>query len=248
MPTTSTPRFKRGGRPHKVLASLAAHPDGLTSRQLAELHGADTGRPMLTRYGTALRTLRNTGHAIPAGTIPSGRRNTLAIVYQITNAGQRYLGTLEAPRPKPPERQRAGYLWVEDAARRNHAGESVHALSRAYKVDASTVRRALERHGVPVLQHVGNPRRNPRPEWAAEAAQRYRNGETRLSLCAVYGACDRRMIGILKEEGVILRSRRQVLQLLISARHHGEDPDRRQPDDAAPGRHDRIASAVPEDT
>lgn len=78
-----------------VLVSLATHPDWLTSRQLAELQGSDTTRRVLTRYGAALRTLRNVGYAIPTGTIPSGRQNTPAIIYQITDAGRKYIDTRE---------------------------------------------------------------------------------------------------------------------------------------------------------
>ena len=249
MPGTSTPRFKRGGRPHKILASLAAHPDGLTSRQLAGLHGSGTGQRMLTRYGTALRTLRNAGHVIPAGTMPSGRQNTPAIVYQITDAGREYLATLEAPKPKPPERQRAEYPWAEDAARRNHAGESVNALRQDYKVAAATVQRALERRGVPVLQHVERPRRHPQPEWAAEAAQRYRNGEPRSALCAAYKAGDREMTRALKAEGVVIRGLREALQLRASlARQREQQPGVQLPDGTPPSRHDRVLPAPPEAT
>jgi hypothetical protein len=231
MPATPAPPLKRGGRPHRVLALLAAHPDGLISRQLAELDGSGTGQRMLTRYGDALRALRDAGRVTAAGAIPSGRRNTLAIIYQVTDAGREYLAALEAPAPGPPERRRPEYPWAQEAARRNRAGESVTALGREYKVCAGTVRRALERRGIPVLRYGGKPRWRPQPEWAAEAARRYRDGEPRSALCTPCKVSDRRMTRVLTAEGVALRGRRETLRLRASpARQPGPQPDGQLPD------------------
>jgi DNA-binding PadR family transcriptional regulator len=221
------PRVRRDGRRHKILAALAAHPDGLISRQLAEQHGEDTGQQMLTRYGGALRALRDAGYARAARTVPSGRQNTPAIVYQITSAGREHLAAIEAPQPEPPERRRAEYPWAADAARRYQGGESARALARDFHVSPGTVQRVLERCGVQIQQRVGRPRRHPRPEWAAEAARRYRGGEPRSALCAAYKVCDRAMIRVLKAEGVTLRSPREAQRLWRRARQHELQPDAR---------------------
>jgi len=215
-----------GGRQYKVLVALASHPGGLTSRQLAERHGEDTGQAMLTRYGQVLRSLRDAGHARAAGTVPSGRRNSLAVIYQITGAGREHLAATAAPRPQPAPHGRAAYPWAAEAARRHQAGESPWALARDYRVSPGTVRRALERAGVPVRQRVERPRRHPSPGWAAEAARRYRHGEPRSALCAAYQVSDRAMIRVLTAEGIILRSRREARQLQAAADRAGADtPD-----------------------
>ncbi len=216
-----SPRTARRGLPLKVLAELAAHPDGLISRQLAELHGQDTGQPVMSRYGAALRVLRDAGYAAAAGTAPSGPRNTPAVVHRITGAGRRHLAAAGAPRPEPPARQYPQYPWEADAERRYLAGEQPGALVRDYGVRYEAVRRVLERRGVQIRDPVPRPHRHPRPGWAAEAARRYRSGETRMSLCAAYKVSDSEMTRILQGEGVVLRTKGEARRLFVSARRQG---------------------------
>lgn len=172
------------------------------------------------------------------GTVPSGRQNTPGIIYQITDAGRRLVAAIEAPRPEPPKRQRTEYVWAADAERRHLEGEAISALAANYHVSAQTVQRALERRGVQIRQRVERPRKHRQPEWGTDAAQRYRDGETRLRLCAAYQVSDSKMVRVLKAEGVTLRSAREVRRLTASAHRQGPEPD-----DTAPARLNRIVPA-----
>jgi hypothetical protein len=62
-----------------------------------------------------------------------------------------------------------------------------------------------------------------KPEWAAEAAQRYLSGETKAALCDAYHASNRKMIKVLTGEGVTLRSAREVKRLSDSIQRQQGD-------------------------
>jgi hypothetical protein len=192
MPAAPAPPLKRGGRPHRVLALLAAHPDGLISRQLAELDGSGTGQRMPTRYGDALRALRDRRNAgTPPPGVPVGRRGS-------------------APKP----RRRISY----------RTGAGIQGL----RCDSAACT-GTPRYPGPALRREAALA--PQPEWAAEAARRYRDGEPRSALCTACKVSDRRMTRVLQAEGVALRGLRETLRLRASpARQPGPQPDGQLPD------------------
>lgn len=151
---TPAPRFRRGGRPHKVLASLAAHPEGLTFCQLAGLHGCETGRPMLTRYGTALRTLRDEampsspGQYRPGGTIPrrTSTRSPTPAANTSTPSKRQYRNRPNASAPGT-----RGWKMPRGAIMQENSARPEPGPSGRFDDHPA---RALKRHGVPVLQHA----------------------------------------------------------------------------------------------
>jgi hypothetical protein len=140
----SSPRagvIQAGSRAHRVLAALAGHPEGLSSRQLAELHGENAGQRTLTKYGSVLRDARDSGYAEQAGTTPAAWQQPRQIVYRITDAGREALARAQATVPGEEDEEIAGAY---------RAGDGVPAIAAARGISPYKVREALRRQQVPL--------------------------------------------------------------------------------------------------
>lgn len=199
---------REGSARRRILARLC---DGsaMTARLLAEADGAAADQRVLTEYGQHLRALRDDGWVRLHERIPGACRRAPSLSYVITEAARQLMqqAAEAAARPRPPGLPPGVHAWDAEAAARYRAGETARALAAGLGANPGTVIRSLRRQGVPV--RVGAPPRprKPPPEWAAEAARRYRAGETRQALARVFKAGDRRLKAVLLAQGAELRGR-----------------------------------------
>lgn len=78
-----------------ALQSLAAHPGGLTARQVAELNGGDASRATIDAWRNALRDLLGQGRAVETARVPALSGSGTARVFEVTEKGHAVLVALD---------------------------------------------------------------------------------------------------------------------------------------------------------
>jgi uncharacterized protein (DUF433 family) len=209
-PHRPVPSLRDGTRGRAVLALLAGHPGGLPTTRCAAPDGGLEGKQVLVRTGEVLRRAEAAGWVARAGTAPGGWRQPPAVIWAITESGRAALGVAgqprRAPRPAQERPQQPEHAWAADAEKRARAGASVAVIARVHGVDVGTVRRALDRRGVPHGRAV------PLPGWAGDAKPRYHAGESASALASRYGVSHGKVRNVLKQQGVNIRDRKQAKQ------------------------------------
>jgi hypothetical protein len=107
-------------RPQRIFDALAAHPEGLSTPQIAELGGeviTESRQQALTHYGSILRYYERKGLIRRAGLAPGGWQRGPAVIWRLMDA-HRMIRALAAELPPEGERfspaQRQA--WVDAAA------------------------------------------------------------------------------------------------------------------------------------
>jgi hypothetical protein len=193
---------KPGGRTHQVLSALAAHPEGLTARGIAEYFGEKPTATRLSRYRSTLGHRQATGDTMKTGTAygPQGAQNAIS---RITSSGRDLLARIGPPLP----------MLASTVIARYDAGESTPEIGRSYGVAAARVNELLKREGI---------RLRPRSEAIRLAAEKradavqlpastvtacYAAGGSPSEIGKRYGVAAAQVRELLKREGIQLRSR-----------------------------------------